>query len=435
MAHELGHACGVRHAPCGNVGTGSQFVELDYPAYEPYDPNNTPQASIGEYGLDISTGNIFPPNTTKDLMSYCGPPTWFNWISLYTYGLLLHNQQLAPRGVCRDETYWDEVTYDPWWDIPAPAPDPWRDRIVNRERLISIIGIVRSENEIEVNSVMRVEAESAVRYGHATELSAELTDATGNALARGRLFALHDFGHGGCGCDEAPEAHRPRYPFVFQAFVPDVEPGASLAIRQGEEELWTRRAPESHPEVTEFRALLEGDRLILAWEIESASEGDLEVWMQWSDDGGETWNGLTTGVRGNEAALDVSALPSGSVQLRLLASDGFHTAVSEEVTVEIPRRAPEVSILTPREGQTFLVGGTIRLWGAATRSSGEAVPDENARWFLNGEELQPGFDIFIDAPEAGEHHLTLVASADRSTAEASVEFRTIETLGERHEAD
>ena len=43
MAHELGHACGFAHAPCGTPG------DPNYPAYEPYDPAGTPQASIGEY--------------------------------------------------------------------------------------------------------------------------------------------------------------------------------------------------------------------------------------------------------------------------------------------------------------------------------------------------------------------------------------------------
>jgi hypothetical protein len=76
MAHELGYACGLPHAPCGTPG------DPNYPADEPYDPAATPKASTGEYGLDISTGNIMSPATFKDMMACCGP----RWISPYNYG-------------------------------------------------------------------------------------------------------------------------------------------------------------------------------------------------------------------------------------------------------------------------------------------------------------------------------------------------------------
>jgi hypothetical protein len=75
MAHEIGHGAGLKHAPCSVTGT---TVDASYPAYEPYDRANTPRASIGEYGLDITNGTLHPP-TDKDYMSYCGPA----WISLY----------------------------------------------------------------------------------------------------------------------------------------------------------------------------------------------------------------------------------------------------------------------------------------------------------------------------------------------------------------
>ena len=81
MAHELGHACGLPHAPCGDVGTS----DPNYPAYEPYDPSNMPMASIGEYGFNIANGSILPPSMFKDVMSYCGP----KWISLHNHGRLV----------------------------------------------------------------------------------------------------------------------------------------------------------------------------------------------------------------------------------------------------------------------------------------------------------------------------------------------------------
>jgi hypothetical protein len=71
MAHELGHAHGRPHAPCGAVN------QLD-PLY-PY-----LGANDGSWGLDgRATGKLWPPDS-KDLMSYCAP----RWISDYTFGAL-----------------------------------------------------------------------------------------------------------------------------------------------------------------------------------------------------------------------------------------------------------------------------------------------------------------------------------------------------------
>ncbi len=50
--HEIGHGYGFQHTPCGNTGD----ADVNYPTYEPY-----PSASIGEYGLDISTGDVLSP--------------------------------------------------------------------------------------------------------------------------------------------------------------------------------------------------------------------------------------------------------------------------------------------------------------------------------------------------------------------------------------
>jgi hypothetical protein len=67
ISHELGHAWGRSHAPCGVSGTTD-------PGY-PYSSGN-----IGVYGLDVSTTTLYSP-ATAEVMSYCHP----QWISDYTY--------------------------------------------------------------------------------------------------------------------------------------------------------------------------------------------------------------------------------------------------------------------------------------------------------------------------------------------------------------
>lgn len=433
MAHELGHACGLPHAPCGTPG------DPNYPAYEPYDPAGTPQASIGEYGLDISNGSIMSPSMFKDMMAYCGP----RWISLYNYGRLTNNTNLAPVRACVDYPWWkDIVAYDPilipekW--LPDPPPDPaWRRRVVEPEPLVSVIGVVHAENEVEIKSLMRLEALRHVSNGAMTDLTAELIGADGRILADAPLFRLRSHGQGGCGCVGEDESGQLRYPYIFQAFVSNVAPGAALRIRRGDRELWSRRAPDSEPRVTAFKGRFKrgdkGEQLMVEWQVKSAGDLEPEGWLQWSQDRGQTWYALAAGLMGTSAVLGASSLPPGRVALRLLVSDGFHTAVSRLVTVTIPDRPPSVSVMSPREGQTFVAGEAMRMWGAVSYGDGESVEVKSARWLVDGKEVATGLDVFVTAPPAGDHRLTLAVIAKGAKADQTVKFKTIRVTDEREE--
>ncbi len=68
FVHEVGHALGRRHSPCG----GAAGADGNYP-YS--------QGRIGSWGYDIITGNLYEPSGRADFMGYCNP----TWVSDYTY--------------------------------------------------------------------------------------------------------------------------------------------------------------------------------------------------------------------------------------------------------------------------------------------------------------------------------------------------------------
>lgn len=76
MAHELGHAAGRLHAPCG----GAAGPDPEYP----HD-----NARLGSFGYDLTTGDLKDPEAYADLMSYCGP----EWVSDYNFEKLFVRQQ------------------------------------------------------------------------------------------------------------------------------------------------------------------------------------------------------------------------------------------------------------------------------------------------------------------------------------------------------
>ncbi len=73
-AHELGHAHGLMHAPCG-PGLDPGSIDGAFPYSD---------GGIGIWGYDIVDGQLMDPAGYKDLMSYCDP----TWISDYHYAAL-----------------------------------------------------------------------------------------------------------------------------------------------------------------------------------------------------------------------------------------------------------------------------------------------------------------------------------------------------------
>ncbi len=70
-AHEIGHAHGREHAPCG----GAQGVDASFPYAG---------GGIGVWGYDILSKTFMSPTKGKDMMGYC--PN--EWVSDYTYAAL-----------------------------------------------------------------------------------------------------------------------------------------------------------------------------------------------------------------------------------------------------------------------------------------------------------------------------------------------------------
>jgi hypothetical protein len=81
--HEIGHAHGRRHAPCG----GAENVDVAYP-YE--------RGAIGAWGYDAATDRWIDATTFKDMMSYCAP----GFASDYTFRALFDRARAItePRG-------------------------------------------------------------------------------------------------------------------------------------------------------------------------------------------------------------------------------------------------------------------------------------------------------------------------------------------------
>jgi hypothetical protein len=432
LAHEAGHAAGLGHAPAG----GAPNPDASYPAYEPYDPPGTPQASIGEYGLNINNGIIASPQTFRDFMAYGGP----TWISPYHYGRLLNNASFTPATVGVDQAWWKDIfweEYKKWPWIPIPDPPPLKLELpmfppyYPKQKIISLIVRIERGSVAEVMHVTRTEVSGGLDDARATGLVALLRGRDGEVLAEAPLIRLTRQASGCGGCDGGKDDNAGNY--LAQALLPDAGEGAALEIGDGETVQWQRKAPEKAIEVRDFSAELEETRegrpvIRVKWQL---SEPARELWLRWSR-GQEReepgWRSLSTTLTGDTALIDPRLLPAGEVLLQLVAHDGFFSTPSRTARLRLPGRPPAVSILHPVEGHTYRAGQSLRLWGVATDSEDRPVTGRNLVWRLNERELGHGAELWIDL-EPGDHTISLRAEAPGGAGTTAVRI-----VVERNEA-
>lgn len=309
------------------------------------------------------------------------------------------------------------------------------------ERVISLLGVIRGPGRVEVTSVMRVDAEPAIRGGRRTNLSAQLLGPDGRVMAESAVLALRAQACGACGCqDEAGNS----YPMTFQALLADTEDGAALRVVEGEKTLWNRPAAKSRPRITGFDAKVrrrrpssrsraaEGLFVEASWQVRCAADTQPEAVIQWSADRGKTWYALGSLLRGESAMLDAGSLPPGRVDVRLLVSDGFYTVRAKPVSLNIPTQPPAVTIMSPRPGGTVIAGETMRVWGALTIPGREEIEDSDIRatWFIDDKAVAETIDAFVTAPRAGKHRARLAVVVGRQRATAELSFQSVRVPSE-----
>ena len=428
-AHEMGHQFGLPHARCGNAGSGNAA----YPIYEPYDlpvdppgTTNWTMASIGEYGLDINSGAIANPSSAEDFMSYCSP----RWVSLFTTNYLTNIAGLSPVTVPSGSG-----AAEPRVIEDTPNPFARDERAI--EPLIHMLGIIGTDGAVTVSSVARIDTRYLRGEGRRTPYRAQLIDADGAVLAEDVVYAYRIDGGkgGGCGCgggcggscggscdDDEPQ------PLLVKAMLADRAPGSALRIVKRGETVWEREGAAKPPAISGARAALDtnGD-LQLSWQIGAAAEREVEVWVRWTADDGKTWHALTVGLHGDNAIIAADQLPAGDVCFELLAHDGFYTVRAATDAVALPAKPPVVTILYPAAGARVYGDRLIHLWGTASSAAGATIDAQSAAWFIDGEPVGYGLDLWVDNPGAGRHCVRLQVAEGKFVGEATSE---IEVLGD-----
>lgn len=293
--------------------------------------------------MDVTSGTVMTPST-PDFMSYCNHP----WISLYHHACLLNAPRLNPFTLAPRE---GEARY---------VRDKHR---IEPSAVISILGFTGPDDDVDGVSVSRLVTRPEQADSTATDMVAKLLDADGRLLSARTVHALRlrSPGQGGC-----PPGQRCRV--LLKAYLPDTARGARLRLRRGNQELRTREAPGEAVTVSEATGRIDGEgRLELHWETTESRTAVGDTWMRWSGDQGATWHGLTVGLEGRTATLDLRNVPGGQRSGRSVCEGRAAAETPMATSRDSPLRSAAGTPQTIRAVHTSALTGRTRAslsrWG------------------------------------------------------------------------
>jgi hypothetical protein len=203
---------------------------------------------------------------------------------------------------------------------------------------------------------------------------------------------------------------------------------AQVKLRHGGELLDERIASTSVPEISiaspEGGEAWDGIQTV-TWTADDTDGDDLIYAVLYTHDGGESWTSVAMDLTETSYRLDTTSLPgSDQVRIRVLASDGFHTAGADSPPLTVPSKAASALVAAPGEADLLSPNEALLLDGSAYDPEDGPLSGNALSWWSDRDGLLgrgetviiPGLTL-----STGQHRLTLKATdSDGQTGEAHV---------------
>jgi hypothetical protein len=332
MAQELGHNYGRKHVDCGN---NPDDTDSNYP-YPPCQLDNVGAANY--YGFDVRTLTPIRPDAAADFMSYATNL----WVSDYTWKALL-NAFAATQATETQTPAAGEVVF----------ATGYIDMAIDQGALNYLLTLPAAS----------VPPQTLAQSRHAEDPHAvyklRLMDGDGNILHEEAITPLPLDDHSATS-----------NPALFSAsFASPAGEVAQVQLLTGTTAIYTLTTGIGQPIVTVQQptsgAVIDAN-LTIGWTASDPDPDDrLLFTVQYSYDNGGHWHTLVTDFPGSPtgvntlALADLGSLRSSTGQtalIRVIGSDGYHTAIGTSGTFNVPNRKPEVFVTSPVSGQSFAAG-------------------------------------------------------------------------------
>jgi hypothetical protein len=389
-SHEIAHVLGQHHAPfCGADGSDGvpafPYVSDGRPTLGPM----TNDANTVVFGFDHLTKEIISPEHYFELMSYCRTDPLDRWPSKFTY------QQLRTSISVR-------------FDGTSSNPPP------------SVMTFFRGR----INSITR-----ALTFAPPATLSvvgAPPSPTPGDYV----LQALNASGQVLQRVAFAPKEAKPEgnIPAALSFIIPvTADPAITqVQVARSNQVLGTLSASANSPTVRVI-APNAGENLSSAtvdihWEGSDADGDALSYAVQFSPDNGTNWQTLVVDLTSTNYTAPRALLPqTTAARMRVIASDGFHTAMdTSDGTFTVPNNPPELSIETPTPDELFLGNRQIVFEAFPYDIEDGALDGTNVTWRSDRDGLLGhGSSLFTTAAALSEG-LHVISATARDSANVEV---------------
>jgi len=437
VVHEMGHNIGRKHVDCG----GPPKLDNNYP----YTDANGKECILDDggvtlndtyFGFDVNALLPIRPNTPgiSDLMSYSN----ITWVSDYTWqaffnklpgdhslaqqannlsmspaigrvNLTAANDVVVVSGIVVPSTHEGRLNYA--WTYPAG----------------SINGpVLQQLQTIAAPTVPAAATLATLEYGLILKDANNATIAT--HIFTPTIVADNDNSVEQAGfllSFPAPDVPVARIVLIVLNTTADsLQPGAAVpdvSIRQ----------PAGGETFT--------DHMTIVWQATDADIDDrLLFTIQYSPDLGQTWNTLAADWPGRPGSDVVTltldsplGLPRSSTGglVRVLASDGYNTAIATSPAFVVSNQPPRPYIVSPGTDQAFEPGEMIILRGGADDVEDGSLDGAALTWTVTGQSPVTGTDVLLNGLAPGDYTVALTAEDSNGLAATEQVTLTVSPLG------
>ncbi|MCC6456031.1 MAG: IPT/TIG domain-containing protein [Caldilineaceae bacterium] len=408
MAQELAHNHGRKHINCNNPDN----IDTGFPYANPC--HIAPVGPDSYYGFDPVTLQPIRPDQASDFMTYGGS----RWVSDYTWKALLNKfattsaASVAPAAADQGDSVFVSGLVD--------AEN-------NRGEITIVLNLPTNSLPPSTRQLMSVQV-AAIQHDdvpHA-DFKLRLLDSQGTVIHEQPLTLTPLDDH-------SDESHNALFSTLFPKPAQQV---ATIQLLADNSVIDTITAGVSVPQVTIQQptngAMIENS-LTIQWTASDADEADkLLFTVQYSHDGGTSWHTLAINLPStpdpvNTLTLDdlgsLQGSETGAARIRVLASDGYNTAIATSQPFTVKNRPPEPVIIVPISGQTLVGGEVVLLQGSGMDAEDGGLGEGALQWQVDGVSAGSGSIASVDGLASGAHTAALSATDSNSqTVTTSVTF-------------
>lgn len=219
---------------------------------------------------------------------------------------------------------------------------------------------------------------------------------------------------------------------AFSVVLPNAVGASQVVLQQAEAEVSTLSASPNAPTVVITSPVAEevwSATHPISWEASDADDDVLTYSLLYSADNRQSWVTLATNLTATTYPADSTQLSgTDEAAIRVIASDGFNSTVSESAIFTVTTKAPHIVVLSPISGTQYVRNDSFFLTASTYDLEDGSLDAGQIDWSsqIDGP-LGSGDSILVKGLSVGVHHVSATVSdedGNMSMAQIQIEIQS-----------